>query len=136
MGSQLSFEMPWQKGTAERQNRFREWFLFKIWGRKLCKEKLDGSLFSEYEKFIIQNSWSIIAINKESFGLKVYRRIFECEPQLKLLFGRMDIEDDQMEFNTAFRKQAQAITEVIDKCVRCIDQLEVNIIVMHISKII
>lgn len=147
MGGQLSREVLFRKRhyslsdiqtvhrlhrKTRRLNTWPTWPLLSIFQnlqfsrKRLSKEKLNGALFSDYEIMLIQNLWSTIAVDKEAFGIQVYRRIFECEPCLKVLFGWMDIDDEQMEFNPAFRRQANAIINLIDKCVRCLDKIDVR----------
>lgn len=108
----------------------------KVVGRdfSVSKEKSYEKLLSEYEVMLIQESWKPIAVDMEEFGRKVYKRVFECEPDLKIFFAWPDIKDEELEYIPEFRRQAAAIISVIDRCVKKVENIEVVYNMLHKTK--
>lgn len=90
----------------------------------LSKDK-GNEMFSEYEIQMVRDSWRKVREINENFGLEVYRRIFECEPNMKMLFSWRDIKTENLLNEPQFRRQAFAIMGVIDRCVQSMDKIQV-----------
>lgn len=84
-------------------------------------------LLTPCQKKFIKESWAKIKANRRRFGQDAYLRVFQVDPNLKVLFLWDDVPTHSLVLNPGFQHQADMIISVIFMCIRKIDHLEVQL---------
>ena len=91
------------------------------------KRTTDTKYFTEEQKRLIRESWTVMKPEEEDIGKMLFLELFERQPRIKQLFNFRDLEGDQLVSHVMFRVHSMRFMRAIDSTVKQMDALDVSV---------
>lgn len=75
----------------------------------------------ERQELLIKKSWRLLAVDMTSVGSKIFLKIFQMNPRIKLLFPFSNLEGDELLKDVTFKSHSSRFMQAVDVAVNSIN---------------
>lgn len=86
--------------------------------------KFGDSTLNQRQQKIIRNTWKKLEPDMTKIGIKIFLRIYTCDPRIKVLFPCKDLEGDELLSDSHLKAHASRFMQIIKMIVDNIGNVE------------